>query len=117
MAISCEYAKPDQSAVYYHFDADSVTILPVSDSLVTDFTGGGGVIGAYVAPPPPDTSARDRVAAFKADASYQALLNQLKSATPAQVQSYITSNVTDLASARAMLIKIALVLALVANGN
>lgn len=65
----------------------------------------------------PIVAAQTRKDAFKADANYQALLAQLKQATPAQVQTYITNNVTDLASARAMLVKFALVLALVANGG
>ncbi len=118
MTISCDYAKAgDTSKVNYHLDADSMTILPVIDQRVVDFLAGGGVIGAYVVPPPPDTSAADRRAAFKADANYQTMLAQLKAATPAQVQSYINSSVTDLPSARAMLIKLALVVALVANGS
>lgn len=65
----------------------------------------------------PGIAAQTRKDAFKADANYQTMLAQLKQATPAQVATYITNNVTDLASARAMLVKLALVLALVANGN
>lgn len=76
-------------------------------------------LAAVIAAHDPNISSSQgsRYAAFKADVNYQALLAQLKAATPAQVQSYITTNVTDLPSARAMLIKIALVLALVANGS
>lgn len=65
----------------------------------------------------PIVAATQRKATFKSDANYQTMLAQLKQATPAQVQTYITNNVTDLASARAMLVKFALVLALVANGS
>lgn len=65
----------------------------------------------------PGIAAQARNSAFKTDANYQALLAQLKAATPAQVSTYITQNVTDLPSARAMLIKMALILALVANGS
>lgn len=114
---SCDYAAPDNLTVNYHFDADSVTVRPIADDLISKFLATGGVIGPYVVPPPPDTSAQTRRAAFLADANYQALLAQLKAATPAQVSTYITTNVTDLPSARAMLIKMALILALVANGS
>lgn len=65
----------------------------------------------------PGLATAKRISDFKADANYQTLLTQLKAATPAQVSSYITNQVTDLPSARAMLIKMALVLALVANGS
>lgn len=65
----------------------------------------------------PAVAAQARVTAFKADANYVAMLAALKVATPAQVSTYITTNVTDLPSARAMLIKLALIVALVANGS
>lgn len=66
-------------------------------------------------PAPAPTSDQIRFAAFQADANRQAILAALLAATPAQVSSYITTNVTDLPSARAMLIKLALVLATLAN--
>jgi hypothetical protein len=70
-------------------------------------------VDAFFAPSADDV----RKTAFKADPNYQTMLAQLKSATPAQVSTYITNNVTDLASARAMLIKLALIVAVLANGN
>jgi hypothetical protein len=71
-------------------------------------------------PPPPGPPVQDpikvaRAANFLADPNRQALITQLQTATPAQITAFITNNVTDLASARAMLVKFALVLALVAN--
>ncbi len=53
----------------------------------------------------------DRVAGINADAQRIALLNQLKTATAAQIDTYVDNNVTDLASARTMLKRIVKVLA------
>jgi len=65
----------------------------------------------------PIIAASQRKADFKADPNYQTMLTQLKAATPGQVSAYITNNVIDLPSARAMLIKLALIVAVLANGN
>lgn len=53
-----------------------------------------------------------RVASFQTDAGRAALIAQLQAATPAQIKTFITNQVTDLASARQMLIALALVIAL-----
>lgn len=71
----------------------------------------GSVFTPPVAPPPPEPTADQlRVQSFDADSDRQELLNRLRSATPAQIKSYVTSSVTDLASARSLLTKVLLVL-------
>lgn len=64
----------------------------------------------YVAPPP--TAKKIRADAFKADIDRKALINAIKNATPAQIKTYINNNVTDLASARTMLYRLTLLVAL-----
>lgn len=44
-----------------------------------------------------------RVGTFKNDATQQDLLNRLKTATPAQIDAWLTTNVTNLAQARTVL--------------
>lgn len=83
-----------------------------------DISGGAGVIwrqdgspipSPYVAPAP--TVEQLREAALVADADRQVLVAAIQDATPAQIKTFITNNVTDLASARLMLIKLALLVA------
>lgn len=64
MPLMIDYANPNDTAfVNYHFDADSMTILPVTDQRVADFVTAGGAIGAYQAPPaPPSQAALDAAA-------------------------------------------------------
>ena len=57
----------------------------------------------------------DRVAGILTDPARVALLNQLKTATAAQIDTYVDAQVTDLASARTMLKRIIKVLALIAR--
>lgn len=56
-----------------------------------------------------------RLATFQSDTNRQAILAAIGNATPAQVASYVNNNVTDLASAKAMLVKITLLLATLAS--
>jgi hypothetical protein len=83
-----------------------------------DITGAAGKIwqrdgspipDPYVAPPP--TADEIRAGQFNADVDRQDIVTQVKNATPTQIKNYINNNVTDLASARVMLIKIALLVA------
>lgn len=53
-----------------------------------------------------------RLDGIRGDAQQQALLAQLKTATAAQIDTYIDNNVTDLASARTMLKRIVKVIAI-----
>lgn len=61
---------------------------------------------------PPPTANLIRELALLADIDRQEVYNAIRDASPAQIKSYIQTNVTDLASARAMLIRIALLIAL-----
>ena len=58
----------------------------------------------------------DRDAAFREDAARADMLARLKTATPAQIDTYIEANVTNLAQARNFLKALTKVLALVARG-
>jgi len=91
---------------------------PISDADLTTIRNVCAVehtperIAAYAAAhaPPPPTPTQIRVDEFNADADRIDLLNRLRSATPAQIKTYVTNNVTDLASARVLLMKILLIL-------
>src|SRR5215475_3183029 len=65
---------------------------------------------AYVAPPP--TADETRIAALLADTDRQNFVSAAIGATPQQIKNYITNNVTDLATARQMLIRLALLVIL-----
>ncbi len=51
--------------------------------------------------------------ALLADADRQAIYSAIRTATPAQIKNYIQNNVTDLASARAMLTRLTLLIAMI----
>lgn len=70
---------------------------------------GSPVPSAYVAPAL--TADQSRNAALDADTDRQNILQAIKGASPAQIKNYINNNVTDLASARTMLIRLALLVA------
>lgn len=53
-----------------------------------------------------------RVIGIRADAERAELLNRLKTATPAQIRTYVNNNVTDLASAKLMMARILVLIAL-----
>ncbi len=65
----------------------------------------------YVPRPLTEDEIRDE--ALLADPDRQAIMTAIRDATPAQIKTYINNNVTDLASARAMLRNLALLVALV----
>ncbi len=71
---------------------------------------GSPIPGPYVAPSP--TADDIRVAAFLSDIDRQALVTAVQTATPAQIKTFVTNNVTDLASARVMLMKILLLISM-----
>ena len=70
----------------------------------------GNTAAPYVAPPPTPFELRE--AAFLADTTRAEMVDKLKNATPDQIKTYITNNVTNLAEARTMLIRLALAVAL-----
>jgi hypothetical protein len=45
-----------------------------------------------------------------ADANFQSLIGNFMTATPSQIQTYVNNNVTDLASAKALLAKILVIM-------
>lgn len=61
--------------------------------------------------PPEEVARRARIAALVADPTREDLVSKLRDATPEQIKNYITNNVTNLAEARVLLTKMALVLA------
>lgn len=63
-------------------------------------------------PTPPLTADELRDEALIADVDRQAIVAAIRNATPAQIKAYVNNNVTDLASARAMLRNLALLVAL-----
>lgn len=63
----------------------------------------------------PQSQENLRDQAFKADIDLQDLLTRLTAATPAQLKNYVNNNVTDLASARVLLMKILLILSTLAS--
>lgn len=68
------------------------------------------VIDAFdPAAPLPEKARED---ALLADADRQDLIGRLATATPAQIKSYVDSNVTNLATAKTMLAKVILAMAL-----
>lgn len=70
---------------------------------------GSPIPDPYVARPP--TADEARITVFNADTDRQTLVDQIKTATPAQIKNYINTNVTDLASARQMLMRLTLLVA------
>lgn len=73
----------------------------------------GNTPDPYVPPPPSPEAVRD--ATFLSDVDRQDLMTRLTTATPAQIKNYVETNVTNLATAKTLLSKIILVLAIVAR--
>lgn len=67
---------------------------------------------AYLRDPQELTASQQRTETFNADPDRVDMLQRLKTATPAQIDSYIEANVTNLAQARSFLKKLTKVLAL-----
>jgi hypothetical protein len=70
---------------------------------------GSPIPDPYVAPAP--TADEVRTAQFNGDTDRQDIVSAAGNATPQQIKNYINNNVTDLASAKVMLIKLALLVA------
>jgi hypothetical protein len=62
------------------------------------------LLANYVAPPP------GRAKIFGDDVDRQELVERLRTATPAEIKTYVENQVTSLASAKVLLAKILLVL-------
>lgn len=72
----------------------------------------GNIPDPYVEDPE-EAARKIRREAFDADTTRQELLAQLQASTPAQINTYVNNQVTDLASARTLLKKILLVISIV----
>ena len=113
MSITCDYANPspDQSVVNYHFDSNSMTVLAATHPLVTDFVAGGGTISPYdpttanaiAAAQAARAAELTRLSGLSADTNVATLLTQASTATTAQIDTWLTNNVTTLAQARTVL--------------
>ena len=69
-------------------------------------------------PIPPEIQAIiDNNKIYLADTDRKDMVNRMKGATPAQIKNYINTNVTDLASAKVVLMKLALILSLIIQGE
>lgn len=64
-----------------------------------------------IPPPPGPTPEQVRYTTLQADTNRQDLVSRLQTSTPAQIQSYLDANVTNVAGAKAVLYRILLVLA------
>lgn len=74
------------------------------------------VVAAYKAafpfvPTPAPTAEQLRLAAYKADPTRQNLITLIQGSTPAQINNWLTTNVTTLAQARAVLGQLILLVA------
>jgi len=75
----------------------------------------GNVPDPYVPPSPPADDARlDTIAA---DPDSVEIVEMLRTATLSQIKAYINNNVTNVASAKVALVKMALLLALIIKGR
>jgi hypothetical protein len=61
-------------------------------------------------PDPPPTEAEVRNDAIRTDPDNVAMIERLRSATPDQIRAYVNTNVTDMASAKAMMARILVLL-------
>lgn len=82
--------------------------------------GNFGPIAAYVPPPPPtaeQVAETARKEALKTETQGDLLIQTLSTATPEQVKTYIQNNVTDLASARQVLMRLGVAVAYLLLGS
>lgn len=98
----------DRGETWWKAHGESVIVTTLGDPTLD------GLTASEPAAPPP-TAEQLRTQSYLADAERQELITELLSATPVQIDSYVDDRVTDLTSAKAMLVKIIKVLALVAS--
>lgn len=95
--VSVEVGKRSDSTTWViHFDPSAT---------VAQQTAANAVLAAFDM-----VAAQATSVSIPADANYKDLVSKLKGATPAQIQTYVTNNVTDLPSAKVLLAKILLIL-------
>lgn len=112
--FNCE-VRDDGDAAGPYLTAWSIAELGAVPTLADGFTADELRVPLVTELPPTPAPTADQVRdeALLADADRQALLAAIRNATPAQIKTYINNNVTDLASARTMLTRIALLIALI----
>lgn len=110
--ISSTYANAAQTLVSFVDHAGAIrSVAPdwpgefrneaVDGGGVIGFLAAGGVIAPYVAPP--KSAEQLRIGAFKADPTRANLITLIQGSTPAQIDTWLTNNVTTLAQARNVL--------------
>lgn len=97
-----------------YISAWSVVELGPVPTLADGFTANElrAAINTSLPPTPAPKADETRDDALLADVDRQAIYNAIRNATPQQIKTYIQNNVTDLASARAMLTRLALLIAI-----
>jgi hypothetical protein len=105
--------KDPQNRVHYLDDAAFAHLLPSGCVQITDAEA------ADLTKPTPEQIAAAALAAADADAKAAAkadsIVQYLRDHTPAECEAYVQANVTDLASARALMKKFAVVLCVLAK--
>lgn len=64
-----------------------------------------------------DQARKDRATTLEQQSRTDVLITRLRTATPAEIQNFVQTNVTDLASARAMMIRLAIAVAYLLRGE
>jgi len=90
-------------------DAAFIHLLPAGCVEITDQEA------ANLTAPPPPTAEQVADATAKAEAKADNVVQYLRDHTPAECEAYVQANVTDLASARALMKKFAVVLCVLAK--
>lgn len=98
------------SATRPHIVGGETVYLPLSPAEETQRVADAAAFTPVLAAVESD---RSRNVSFKQDASRIDWVDRLRNATPQQIETYITNNVTNLAQARTVLIGLAKVLAIV----
>ena len=102
-ASDLRFARDDYVLLPGELEGQTSDTLPTIDSL-------SSVSDPVVAT---EQASAARVAQFLADTDRQTLLANFLTATPAQIKTYVNNNVTDLASAKVLLQRILLLVAVI----
>lgn len=109
------YWDPNGNFVATDLSGETQDIQTLATGLWTSAVIAAYKLASPYEPPPPPSASQIRYQAFQSDSNRQAILAAISTATPAQVATYVNNQVTDLASAKAMLVKVVLLLATVAS--
>ena len=78
---------------------------------------GGDVFSAPPPPTPEELARAARRAAWSTEAAADAFIDSLRDVTPAEIKAFVQNNVTDLASARTFISKLACAIAYALSGG